>query len=271
MGKCMVQNMGMIITNKCNLDCAHCMRGEKDNIDMLDLVIDKTFDNIKGVHNLNICGGEPTLAIPQIEKIINRVVDGKIYVNAFSLIINGTIYSEELIRLLDYIYDYIHFFAKKNRCYLGISYDKFHMDEIVNLGLKEEYIENVNRYSESKHFYKLEGITKKLFREGNAEYLPTDLTVPLKELPYIITYAGNRGKFDRENGLCNVGPIVAINPDGIVTDCNGSIKNQETIYNYGNILEEDLEDIILRHGEVVEPREFNKRLKKVLKDYQNYE
>lgn len=145
------------------------------------------------------------------------------------------------------------------------------MDEIVNLGLKEEYIENVNRYSESKHFYKLEGISKKLFREGNAEYLPADLTVPLKELPYIITYAGNRGKFDRENGLCNVGPIVAINPDGIVTDCNGSIKNQETIYNYGNILEEDLEDIILRHGEVVEPREFNKRLKKVLKDYQNYE
>ena len=43
MKKIYIQNLGMIITNKCNLNCDHCLRGEKcDNKSMSDEIIKKT-------------------------------------------------------------------------------------------------------------------------------------------------------------------------------------------------------------------------------------
>ncbi len=32
MDKCYVQNLAMIVTNKCNLDYYHCLRGARNNI-----------------------------------------------------------------------------------------------------------------------------------------------------------------------------------------------------------------------------------------------
>ena len=31
MKKCSIQNLGMIVTHKCNLDCAHCLMGKKED------------------------------------------------------------------------------------------------------------------------------------------------------------------------------------------------------------------------------------------------
>ena len=58
---------------------------------------------------------------------------------------------------------------------------------------------------------------------------------------------------DIENGLYNVGPIVTINTEGIVTEADASLENQKTIYNYGNIFNSDLKEIISKRAKVLDP------------------
>ena len=50
-----------------------------------------------------------------------------------------------------------------------------HYDEVCRLNMKEEWIENINKYTESKHFYDFRKIERKLFREGNAVNLDSNL------------------------------------------------------------------------------------------------
>ena len=269
MGKCYIQNLGLIVTNKCNLNCAHCLRGEKNNSCITDRVVEVTLDQIKGIGNLAICGGEPTLAIDRIEKIISYIIDNHILVEELTVTINGTIYSERLLELLDEINSYIG--SKRINALLAISFDKYHLDEISRLKIEKEFFENLKKYQESKYFYGCRNNNQKLFREGNATNLDEKLTVPLRPIKILMTYADKKRKFNPENGLCNIGPIVTINPNGVMTECDASIKNQEDLYNYGNVLEKSIEDIILEKGEVVSNiRKFERDTHRLLRKHSTY-
>jgi MoaA/NifB/PqqE/SkfB family radical SAM enzyme len=268
------QNLALIITNKCNLDCKHCCRGCKDNKDMSKEVIDRVLSQVIGASNIAICGGEATLALPTLEYIINYVVDNHIFIDEFTFVINGTKYSTEMLRMLDYLNDYIHHYRDKkgSQTTFTISYDKYHLAELDRLGLLEEYKENVSHYQDSIHFYGWQILkqNKKLFREGNASYLDKKITVPLYQMKYFVSYAGKGGKFDRENGLCNIGPLVTINPDGIITEADSSIENQGTIYNYGNVFDDSLEELILKRAKVLKPRKWYRACCKESDKYSKY-
>ena len=147
MEKCYVENLAMIITDRCNLDCAHCLRGKKCNRDMSDEVVHSTLDQIRSIGNLAINGGEPTLAIEVIEKIINYVIDKRIKLREFTVTINGTIYSEKLLELLDTINEYIG--DEGINSLVAISLDRYHITEVERLKITEEFNENLRRYSES--------------------------------------------------------------------------------------------------------------------------
>ena len=112
---------------------------------------------------------------------------------------------------------------------LDISYDKYHLDEIRKLGLYEQFVENVRRYSESKIFKGFRTLDNKLFREGNAFYLDKRNTVKLKRIRPVITFVGVDDKLDIKKGVCNIGPIIGISTNGTITEINTSIENQETI------------------------------------------
>ena len=268
--KCYLQNLGIIVTEKCNINCSHCLRGNKTNKNITDSVIDKTFDNIEGIGCLNICGGEPTLALKEIEKIIDYIIIKKIKINNFALTINGTIYSKELLKLLDEIYNYLG--KEKFSTLLAISIDKYHLDEVKRLKIEKEFLENIKRYKESKYFYCYRELTKrrKLIREGNAINLDNNLTVPLRKMDTYMTYSYKK-KLDKENGLLNIGPIVTINVDGIVTECDASNENQRTIYNYGNIFNNSIEEIFINNNiPILEPKKFEKACQKSIKKYNTY-
>ncbi len=269
MNKCYIQNLALIVTNKCNLDCSHCLRGAKNNNCMSDKVIEATLDQVSTVGNLAINGGEPTLVLDRLEKIISYVIEKHILLDEFTITINGTIYSEILLELLDEINRYI---GSKNICaLLAIFLDKYHFDEITKLGIQKEFLENIRKYQESKYFYGYRNTKQKLFREGYATRLDDKLTVPLRPIKPLITYVGKNKRFDRENGLCNIGPLVTINPEGIITECDSSIENQESLYNYGNVLTDSIEDVILKRGELVlKPKKFERASSRLLKKYWTY-
>lgn len=261
MSKLYIQNLAMIVTNKCNLNCTHCLRGTKDNNCMSDEVIEATLNQVFAVGNLSINGGEPLLALDRIEKHIP--------IDEFTITINGTIYSEELLKLFDEVNNYIG--TNDINALLAISLDNYHFDEIRKLGIQKEFYENLKKYQESKYFYDYRNTKQKLFREGYAVNLEEKLTVPLRPLKPFITYVGKNKKFDKENGICNIGPIVTINPKGIITECDASIGHQEALYNYGNVLCDSIEEVASNIGELVlKPKTFERKVNKSLKKYWTY-
>ena len=85
------------------------------------------------------------------------------------------------------------------------------------------------------------------------------------------TYLGNNNTFDKINGLCNIGPIVTINVDGTITESDASFKNQNTIYNYGNVLNESIIECLLRNKmKIVKPDKFEKQVNKQIIKYFTY-
>lgn len=268
------QNLALIITNKCNLDCAHCCRGCKNNKDMSKEVIEKVLSQVAITSNLAICGGEITLALPTLEYIINYIIENHVLLEQLTLTINGTNYSEELLRLLDEINEYINSYMHldESRANFTISSDRFHTEEMERLGIFGKYLENCMRYSESIHFYGIQILKphKKLFREGNACFLDKKITVELRPTNTMVTYVSNSKKFDRENGLCNIGPIVTINTDGIITEADSSLENQQTIYNYGSVFDSSLENQILKRAKVLKPNAWYRACTRETKRYHNY-
>ena len=268
MGKTYIQNLGLFVTEKCNLDCAHCCRGGCSNKNLKDEVISSTFDQIDMLSSLSICGGEPTLAVLQIEKVFSYIIDRKIKLDRVYMFINGTKYSEELLRLLREMNDYITIIKNLPRyqrtCAFGISADQFHIDSMEERGLFYDYLENCLMYKESPYFDNIIDLQYPIFREGKANNLPTYLTIPLKKFGYIIAH----NEHNPLNSVCYLGPLISINVDGIVTECDASWKHQRTKYNYGNVLEDSLENILIKNNaELVDSDEFASKSNRLIKNY----
>lgn len=263
-----MQNIEMIPTQRCNFSCAHCMRGKFNNHDMSDQVIEKTLEETVSIGNLAIGGGEPFLALDRIEKIFSYIVDNNIIIDMFGLVTNGTLYNKEVERLFDYLESYISSWDKRYsniRGYIALSNDEYHKAELeaTSKDLKEDYIEKINALRKSKYFLKEKLINNKLFREGNANNLDKSLTVPLRPMRSIITYVGNDGGLisclKRGPKICNIGPIICVNTNGTITECDASYEDQENKYNYGNVLTDSIEETCRtkRKSLVVPPRLWN--------------
>lgn len=263
-----IQNLAMIATNNCNLNCGHCLRGCKNNKNMSKEVIAAALDQTISLGNLGISGGEITLALDVLENIFNYIIDNVIIVDNVTIAINGTNYSSDFLKLLDYMNEYINYYRQGVHVNFEISDDIYHQQELERLNMVETYKENIKKYAESKYFYGLRKLDNrfKLWREGNAESLNQNLTSNLKPMDIVITYVGKFSRFDK-NGRCHMGPFVTVNPDGIITECDASIEHQQTLYNYGNVFDDTFEEVALKRGRIIKPRKWLKETGKIMKDY----
>lgn len=266
MNKIIVQNLELIITDKCNLNCKHCFNGTHNMNSMSSEIIEATLSQISDIVNLNIGGGEPTLAINSIRTIIEYIINNRINIQMFSIVINATIYSEELLMLLTIINNYIKSIHSKNgETALFISYDIFHLKELERLNLLESFKENVKKYSKCEFFAGFRKINNKLFKEGNATNLDESIVVPLKPPKIVMTYYDDDSK-------PYIGPLVTINYDGTITEANASNDKRVTKYNYGNVLETPIVDAYQKNKNVriLKPRKFFKEMSKIIDDYVDY-
>jgi len=269
MKKLAVANLGLIVTERCNLNCRHCLMGGCTNKVMSDDVIEATLGQFKYIMNLSICGGEPTLSLDRIEKIFSYVIENQILVDHVSITINGTIYSEKFLNLLNYMEEGINF--RGNTPYktnFRISYDKYHIEEIKRLNMVDRYVENVRKYQESPYFWGLAQLGKRVIREGNAVDLDNKITVPFRPHKMIMTYVGNKNQLDIQNGFCYVGPFITVNVDGIVTECDASNQHQVELYNYGNVLIDSIEDVCLKQKALIlKPKRWSRAINREIIKY----
>ena len=271
-----VQNLALMVTDKCNFNCRHCMRGTPTGLTISDDTIENTFNKIHIIGNVAFTGGEPLLAVDRMRQALSTMKRKKIIFDQFGFISNGTLYDEQLIKeLFDEYEEYSKQFAagfgnselseNNTHGYIHLSWDEYHQEQLTllrqqNLNLYKEYVERIELLTHSKYFRGIAGLNGPLFDEGHAKNLDVKKT-PLKAIKKYFTEA---------DGITYLGPIIGILPDGIITECDGSDDSLRTQYNYGNINQDNIPDIIHRiAGKCKTLKQFDKKCKRSMDNFAN--
>ena len=113
------------ITRRCNMGCAHCMRGDAQNVDISEKVIDAALSKVESISSLTLTGGEPSLNIPAIRYITKRLKDLNIPLGSAYIVTNGKEVSN------DFIFACLELFMLADEPEyngLALSQDVFHED-----------------------------------------------------------------------------------------------------------------------------------------------
>lgn len=145
------------VTRRCNLKCKHCMRGEAQNIDLSEKVIDNFLNQTLGIDNILFTGGEPLLAIDKIGYIVDGIIKRNIIVREIHIVTNGTIKDPKFYEIIRKIHDYLKMLHEmvygnevefsKNCITVAISYDQYHNTEDIRKNTYEEFVENIGDYA----------------------------------------------------------------------------------------------------------------------------
>lgn len=141
MKKLNVTYMYLELTRRCTLECAHCMRGNRQNIDMSEEILDNALKDVVHIHELDLGGGEPLLVPHVIESIMNRIKTFGIRVDKISFTTNGTVLTPKVIELIKKLQE----IAPLN---VRLSHDKFHLLELYIKKLTERVDKNNELFTE---------------------------------------------------------------------------------------------------------------------------
>ena len=111
----LVNNLVIEATRRCNMRCAHCLRGDAESKIMNEEVI-KDINKLFKIHDLTISGGEPLSSI----KTLNYIADWLQY-DTLYMVTNGTKFSNKIKDVLKRLY-----YNNIEECSLNISIDKYH-------------------------------------------------------------------------------------------------------------------------------------------------
>ena len=81
------------VTRKCNMHCAHCMRGEQQEETMSTDTVQKLLEHTYEIEQLSITGGEPSLAPDTIRWLAYFVKSRDIKIGSFFCATNAGEYS----------------------------------------------------------------------------------------------------------------------------------------------------------------------------------
>ncbi len=243
------------LTRKCNKRCAHCVKGEAQNLSMSKEIIDKLFDNIDDCKTIYFGGGEVLLEIDLVEYFVNKIIEHNWNTDDIQLTTNSSICDSRIVDIYD---KYVR--SRENRfALLRFSDDVFH---------------DKGEFESAFHYYKPLIDEKNRQYDSNKNYIACWFASEGREnsdLPYII-YAG-RGKDWVENNRDAFAPYgmklvkypylhnhrikiengtvcctLRLCANGnVVFDEDGSYEIDDEI-SMGNILEDSFADILLKHN-----------------------
>ena len=245
------ENVELILSRRCNLACAHCLRGDSENILMPESVLQKFFYNVEEIGNLALGGGELSISPQQIKMLLEVLKENNVRVQAVNLTTNGTIYNQDFLQNLLEIKQYVVECRKNKEAFfecedepvvVRISLDDFHLSELDKKSIKlEEVLDNAQKYSDilgENAVLATYGCDYDILKEGRSKKVRTDVPkVKNIKSPKLIYVCG------KESLLC--GPIITIGATGEFVPVNISFKNEKTL-SCGNILTDKLSEIMQR-------------------------
>jgi hypothetical protein len=118
-----IHSLVLEITRRCNINCAHCLKGEKQNVAMSFEVIDAVFKKFTDITVLYISGGEITLAREEIAYIKKSILKNKVNIERFFYSINGRYLPDWFIDFSFWLKGYCN---DSDFCFVAVSQDNFY-------------------------------------------------------------------------------------------------------------------------------------------------
>lgn len=95
--KLTIHDLCIETTRRCNMACAHCMRGDAMNRDLDPALLDKLFSRLSGIGNVTPTGGEPSLNPAALLQIRDAILKYNIPVAGVYLVTNGKEITDEFL------------------------------------------------------------------------------------------------------------------------------------------------------------------------------
>ena len=251
-----VNQLELVLTQKCNLNCPHCMRGCASDKSMSEEVLDAIFKKVRVAKSLCLGGGDVSLEPELIRKVIASMKKNKAIAHVVAFPTNGIVLNDEIIGALKdferYIYDStggeLSPYFGKSPVTIEISIDDFHLEQMKKQNIDFDVVrKNIRRYAQE---FGSNGVTFftstdfHLINEGKAKTLETEINkADLNtnyEYPFATTYSPELNK-----GLAFLGGILTVSTDGEIIPTACSYKN-EKLYSAGNIKHDKLSTILGR-------------------------
>lgn len=219
------------VTRRCNLKCRHCMRGDPQNVNISKETITKALEGVTEIGSITFTGGEPSLAVTQINAIIKELKRRRITVYSFYVVTNGKVASKKLMQALIDMYAYCE---DNEASALVISKDQYHHELLGEPKKADQLYRALTFYRPDDRKHDI----KSVLYEGRAieEGVGTD-NVRLDS--FVV-------EVDDDNNPSRVESTVYINALGdVVPSCDMSFESQEQS-KIGNVHKDPLIEIIRR-------------------------
>ncbi len=210
MKKFNVDNIIIEVTRKCNMVCAHCLRGNAQNVSIPLEYIDKVMSKLSYISHLTITGGEPSLVPDRIEYIVESARKHNVEIGSFYIATNAKQVSDEfLISLIK-----LHCYCNDNEISaVNWSNDQFHDSQTDN---------NIKRlrvfsFASPKYTKKLESV-RNVISEGRGK--------GLSERKVKTYFSSLEDHVDIESWSINEGEIYVNCRGKIVYGCDWSYRSQ---------------------------------------------
>ena len=118
-----VGNLCLEVTRRCNMGCAHCLRGNAEDLDMSHETIEQVLGQVDVIGQVTFTGGEPSLNVDAIRYFFAQARKYGKLPRSFFVATNGKANQEELaIELLKQYPD----MEEQEFCGVALSVDEWH-------------------------------------------------------------------------------------------------------------------------------------------------
>ena len=220
------------VTRRCNMGCAHCLRGDAQNMDIDVSFIDKILNETDYISSITFSGGEPSLNISAIEYTLKRCQELNIRVGSFYIVTNG---KSNILPLTMSALKWYSYCEEKDMCGLSLSKDIFH-DDIDSEN--ESLLRGLSFFTEDK-FSDFDRVS--LVYSGRAEDLGWK---------YYTDVDNHNEELDVEyyNDVRSINSMIYLSANGdIRTNCDTAYNDTE--YVIGNIKTDTFSNIIEKYIE----------------------
>lgn len=264
--KVKLETLAIELTKRCNLDCAHCLKGESQKVDISQKTIDDIFSQIDAVGRLFFTGGEPTLASEALENIVAAIKKYNVSIMEWGMDTNGTMYSTRFYRALVELEEICRECTKSNDMHgtICISTDTYHRESIKKAGLlaRSRYNRSIKETEKLPWFIGYRDVPDELFNEGRAVNIHDKKKIKFKPMHYSL--------LDMDDSYL-IGAEIFVNTNGDITQCDCSHERQRSSFYDGNVSKNSILDIVKNSKNVVYVNDLNEFYDDKEKQYRAYQ